>query len=184
MEIFSNFVSENLIPEIKFKAENKKRHSFAVILEDGQSISIQCLEKIRERTSLSPIFFVISASRTLDISRKYARVLDERLAVAQGLGSAVKLLSEFAFTVSESISGSYISFFAGTPVYLSNTSPLSRSFIEEMKKCSLPNGIFMPYKKNRTEKIGCVNTTSSDFALATKKLRADFGTKLSRHLFN
>ena len=183
MENFSRYISEKLIPNPNITPREKSSNSFAVILEDGQSISIQDVCKIKERTSLSPLFFVISPTRTLDISRRYSRILDGRLALAKSYSSAVELLSNLSFTVCESLFGSYVSFFAGTPTYICDNSPLSRTFIREVSVCSLPEDIFIPFQKNKTEKIRRVDTNAASFALARKKLRTDFGTKLSSILF-
>ena len=178
MENFSSFIAKRLIPELKFKPEKEKAASFAIILEDGQSLSVQDVGEIKERTSLSPLFFVISPKRTLDISRRYARILNGRLAFARGFSEATELISKLSFTVSESLFGSYVSFFAGTPVYIPDGVPILHSFIEETKRCALPDGIFIPYKKNKTEDIGSLTVNCLDFDLAAKKER-----DLSRSLF-
>ena len=183
MEFFKKMIVKRLIPEVIAK-KSKRANSFGVVLKNGETLRVQSLAEIRKRTSLSPIFFVISEGDSLDISRRYARCLGERLVFVSSLGDAVRIISETAFTVSESISGCYISFFAGTPVYLEDSSELSRSFIKEIKTSSVSEDIFIPYSKNKTEKIGNSVNKIPDFALATKKLRADFSTKLSRVFYD
>ena len=176
---FSRILPTMLIPNLS-PANNKcEKKSFGVVLYDGSGISINGLLGIKETSSLDPFFFV-TGHGALDISRRYARRLNARLAYLTSFGDAVRLFSELSFSVSENLFGAYASFSSGTPSYLSTLSAKNRTFLLEMKRCDIPQGIFMPYSDG--EKIKKTGASPSDFHIAVKKLRADFGAKLSRYL--
>lgn len=171
-------LAEELIPEIAERPISSDKE-FAVILENGDTLSAVDIERISESTSLVPIFFVISRDESLDISRLYSRWLGAPTVIPKSLRDAVSAISECNFSVSEKSDGALLSFLAGTPAYLNSGSRGCREIIADFSKSAFFSSMFIPYTKGRINLIKRVSVDRALYREEIKKLRTDICAKLS-----
>lgn len=178
LESFYFSLAEEITPDIpSCRASGDKE--FGVILGGGDTLSPSDIEKISERTSLSPVFFAISRDGSLDISRLYSRWLGAPLIIPKTISAAVSAMRECNFTITEEAVGALLSLISGTPAYLNSGSEGCREIIGEFSKDGFFSSVFIPYTKSRTELIKRVTVDRDLYEAEIKKLRADICAKLS-----
>ena len=177
-EGFSYSVASELLPSLSQKNNTADRNKFALFLTRGETLTAEEVMRIRNRCSLTPLFFALSRDGELDVARSYARRLDTSVAIPKNLFEFAYALKECYFSISEDTVGGVLSFFSDTPAYLNSGSENCRAVIGELTKYGISYPIFMPYTKNRSHLINKPRFSDNEFFRAKKKLRTYIGTKL------
>ena len=178
--VFSYSIAEEIMPDLAHLGRKDSPDKFALILKTGASLSIPDICDIKTRTGLSPLFFEISQASNTELSRAYARRLGAPITKAFTRCNFATTLKECSFSISEDVTGFFLSFLSHTPTYVDAGCSEIRSLIGEMIKFDIPHGIIIPYTKNRTKIIDRTISSHADFCDAIKKIRADIGADFKK----
>ena len=151
--LFSDNVSCEITPELSQIRRRRRQECFALFLCTGETLSVQDIINIQNRTGLSPLFFALARNEKLDVSRSYARSLCAQVFRPQTKYDAIRAMKACNFSISEELLGVVLSFLSHTPAYVNAGCAECRKFIGEISCLDYQDFILIPYTKNKTAHI-------------------------------
>ncbi len=157
-----------LIPRMNVKVQKK---DFALMLSDGNSLSLSEIKEIINKTSLSPLFFRWQGNSKTDKTNRYIRFFGASQVTVGSLNDFNKLTRNVAFAITDCSWGIIPSILSHTPLYVDARESESRRLISTLMECVNIEKILTPFSKNITDKINKVGANSSDFEYVINTLK-------------
>lgn len=164
------------MPYVNTSSRTREPHSFALMINRGDSLSPTNVTEIERRTHLSPIFITFSDGASLDISRRYAREVGAKLFMPRTADAARQIISTCNFSICEGFESAIFSLSAKIPAYVYASSPECRSFAARLCAVGISPSLLIPYTKNRT---GIIKRLPSCEYELTAQTRAELRAVLS-----
>jgi len=168
---FAYSVANEIAPDLKKRTNLFNCGCFALILNDGSSLTIGDVGEISKRLALRPVFIAFDTNGEFDRSRCFSRFFNSKVLIPKTKNEFHNAISECEFTVSENIAGAYFSLLSHKPSYLNAKFGACRTFIAELISMGCDENIIIPYTKNRTEIIKKVRVHDSDFSYIINKIQ-------------
>lgn len=162
---------EEIMPKLPLRTRERMHDSFALMVNDGETLSPMQIAEISQRNKLFPVFITFSTGRSLDVSRLYARALGATLFMPRSSAASFKILTACNFSICEGLESAIISLCAGVPAYVNASSRKCRSFVAALTQGGISPCVLSPYTKNRTEHISKLFPCDDDFTPVITELR-------------